>query len=53
MTKRHFLDPLREYLSKWLDAKPLTSQLDPSISLELELLQTSLSRVDEVLKTLE
>ncbi|GAA5976314.1 hypothetical protein JCM5350_001418 [Sporobolomyces pararoseus] len=49
-TQQQFLDPLRLLLSTWLDHG--STKLDPSISLELELLETSLSRVDEVIKSL-
>ncbi|GAA5948335.1 hypothetical protein JCM3765_001376 [Sporobolomyces pararoseus] len=50
LTQERFLDPLHAQLSKWLNAN--ATKLDPSISLELELLETSLTRVDEVIKTL-
>ncbi|GAA5912032.1 uncharacterized protein JCM6883_007085 [Sporobolomyces salmoneus] len=46
-TQNDFLDPLRRQLTTWLRTK-----LDPSVSLEFELLGISLSRVDEVLKAL-
>ncbi|GAA5825274.1 hypothetical protein JCM5353_005935 [Sporobolomyces roseus] len=49
----HFILPLRSTLSKWLDsATSSSSPLDPSLQLELELLQTTLTRIDEVLKNL-
>jgi hypothetical protein len=50
-TDTEFLSPLRTLLSQWLD-RSATPQFNLTISLELELLKTSLDRVDEVLTTL-
>ncbi|GAA5883155.1 hypothetical protein JCM16303_006117 [Sporobolomyces ruberrimus] len=50
-TKEQFLDPLKKQLSSWLDPTK-TEKLNPSVSLELELVQSSLSRIDELLKAL-